>query len=125
MITTSLELSKRLKEAGYPQGESHFYYEIDGKESRRVCRYSGELGRNVDSHYASPTAEEILKELPKEDNDFGTLAVTWDDSRWCVGYYTFGKRGEKQWNSFIHQGSLCDSLATMYLHLKEHNLLPQ
>lgn len=73
MKTVSLELSKQLKEAGYPQTRVSFYYVLDDSVEEKlkpwyVLVFRGQyknLGFQANTkRYASPTADEILDLLP-------------------------------------------------------------
>jgi hypothetical protein len=73
MKTTSLELSKQLKEAGFPQESFMFYCQADdagNSDPAYIDLYPNDYGmidgKDIVKMYAAPTAEEILDELPKE-----------------------------------------------------------
>lgn len=138
-IVVSLEWAKKLKEAGWPQENACFYFkEYDESKETEKAEYLRSIHRDampfIDARfanvirdkpyyilYAALTAEELLGKLPKEYKD-AALTITWDDSRWCVGYYPFGSK-DPFWESFIHQGCLPDSLACLYCYLSEQKLL--
>src|SRR5690349_7346958 len=80
MKITSLELSKQLKEAGYPQ-ESYFYwneYTVNHNKGWKLQHWTPEHMDNYRKNYegkakggliaktiiASPTADEVLEQLP-------------------------------------------------------------
>jgi hypothetical protein len=76
MKTVNLELSKALKEAGYPQ-EGYFYlWEcVSNSEIEPILMHFQGNEKNKDylnededkfEYYASPTADEILDRLPEE-----------------------------------------------------------
>lgn len=64
---TSLEISKQLKAAGYPQ-ESEYHWKLQGKEFELVTLYYL-FDRNLhgDSRvYAAPLLSELLEKLPPD-----------------------------------------------------------
>lgn len=131
MITTSLELSKRLKEAGYPQGKTDFYYVMQRGDWDLYTDYNCDQCWSRSSFRTkvdAPTAEEILEKLPNELESSGDYFFLncHKDGQWLVSYYSMlqnytcyinGRRVE------VNNESLVDACALMYLHLKEHNLL--
>ena len=141
-MTTSLEISKALKELGYPQGDGVFYWYY-GKDytKNNVRRILWNAGDNKfvdhrrekvacplpsDAVIAAPTAEEILEKLPR----IGAYEVDCyrHTGGWLVAYVDFA---DKQVKTLIIEdesvevtcGALADSCAKMWLYLKEHNLL--
>lgn len=144
MITTSLELSKRLKEAGFPQDIPDEYGD---EQSRWWCQWGGKAptllwlqsdGFNNDGTYGesgeievlykSFFAEEIIEKLPKileSSGDYFFLNCH-RDGQWLVSYYSMLQDYKCYINDeriAVYGESLSDTCALMYLHLKEHNLL--
>lgn len=135
-IVVSLEWAKKLKEAGWPQEDWVFCWSIRGRVARRgetvdVLRFRHNLGvcdsrRPIDP-IAAPTAEEILRRLPrhlpwKDDSDnTATLFVNIFPSSYRVGY-------SPQWTkdawSSPDAESLADAAAGCYCYLAEQKLLP-
>lgn len=130
MKTVNLELSKELKEAGYPQ-EARFrwYSGIDHLKDEHI--YLSESA--FDNLYqpkaiaASPTADEILERLPSfflaefdgiEYNH--QIVIEKEDSSYLVGAknLTDGCYMEN-----VVDESLADALAQMWLYLKKEGLL--
>lgn len=115
-ITVSLELAKKLKEAGW-QYETLFFW--CGLEHKEVSSSTGEMkifyGKYYPyrEHFAAPTAEEILRRLPHgTDTELiikrkpkGTWRVT------CTG-------------DTIGGDTLANAAAAMFCFLSENNLLP-
>jgi hypothetical protein len=125
MNTTNLELSRELREAGYPQ-ESYFYWEkwITEEEGYSLLHYISITEWNEDDKnrmFASPTADEILERLPLfiKDNGHGRgrLVVEKGINGWTVGYINDWGRMNK------NDKSLADAVAKMWLYLKKNNLL--
>ena len=129
MIITSLELSKRLKEAGYPQGNTDFYYVFqrgdwdlytDCNCDQCWSRYSFRTKADA------PIAEEILEKLPKgvtKDGRLYRLSIDCEQKWMNVCYRDFGTNGKIHTIGRIEAPTLTEALGLMYLHLKEHNLL--
>lgn len=88
-ITVSLDMAKKLKEAGWPQGEQIFYftnahniaeYPEDGYEleigefhlsGKTFLEWAPVEKLNGHLSFAAPTAEEILRRLPTRIKRFG------------------------------------------------------
>jgi len=76
MKTVNLELSKKLKKAGYPQ-ESEFWWvdiPVDAFDLKMGFNWILKFGKYVHSdyeaeHVASPTVDEILEQLPQNFKD--------------------------------------------------------
>jgi hypothetical protein len=134
MKTTSLELSKKLKEAGFPQ-ESTFTYVKDFQTREyklasfqdpwhgAVTNYYA-AGRDDVDHpmFAAPTAEEILERLPAMHKGHSlTIGRSGNGQNWNVAYLY------ENWAIDNAYGFASDNLAEaagkMYLYLKENNLL--
>jgi hypothetical protein len=138
-IVTSLEWSKKLKEAGFPQ-EAWAHYRKNNPTDRDDDAYfffgfGDEFERpkpqwEFDDWIAAPTAEEILRRLPKKivqvpKFSYGdpevlmlTANMTTNDL-WYVRYLSsklqqYGEADE----------SLANAAAAMYCYLAENNLLP-
>jgi len=144
MITTSLELSKRLKEAGFPQDipneygdeQSRWWCQWDGKAPRLLWLQSdgfndddthGESGE-INVLYKSFFAEEILEKLPEKLESYGDYFFLncHKDGKWLVSYYSMLQNYTCYINDQrveVKNESLADACALMYLHLKQHNLL--
>lgn len=153
MKTVSLELSKQLKEAGYPQ-ESEFYWTnciIGYKFEDLACSYAllldellvvnrekipesdffgsddDELEEKELIQYASPTADEVLDQLPARigtDEGQVYLEIYPLTSRkgWLVNYLR--KNDRLVFTPFSEESlELADSLANMWLYLKKEGLL--
>lgn len=146
MITTSLELSKRLKDAAFPQDitvkESPQSQYVWLNEELHLVHVDNDTGWIIGKDYTSifpddfnrygwfvsPTAEEIIEKLPKRlesSGDYFFLNCYWD-GQWEVSYYSMNQDYTCYINDeriAVYGESLADTCALMYLHLKEHNLL--
>lgn len=129
-ITTSLELSKQLKEAGL-KAESEFYWLIDspdpktGKERSRLeyCGNDKPLSDEWKEIIPAYLTDELLNELPHEVycvKDYTT--VTTDPDSQQVFYYrvNYGL-GKKP--VYFESKSLPNALAKMWLYLKQEGLI--
>lgn len=140
--TTSLELSKQLKENGFPQ-QTQFKYlkptrefidsdeDTDWKILLEKGFYKGEQymigSANCTRIYAAPTAEEILDELPYKIEYDGDLLI-WDIVRmeapkdyWKVSYM---RNDVSQIILFVEE-TLVEAAGKMWLYLKQNNLLSE
>lgn len=125
MKTVSLELSKQLKEAGYPQVDCAFYYDVYhlGKEDQQIDFLLEKQKEN--EHFtslASPSADEILEQLPESFNGWHMHISRYDE--WGIVYELW--QGDALRDTMEQTDkSLADAAAKCWLYLKEHNLLPQ
>ncbi len=121
---TSLEVSRRLKEAGWKQDQGAHYADWgDGKI---------ELNPNTNPNsneycerFAASTIGELLEALPK-NIEGKYLVITWDDYGWMMGYkYPLHELKSDFYYSI--QGSvgqtIQDCLAQLWIALKEKNLV--
>lgn len=138
MKTVSLELSKELKEAGYPQNTVHHkWHEYDksdefyiGEKDRLFTHaeweeFTEEYNPSEGSFFASPTADEILDLLPKKIKGTKRGVLHWlqveitEENGWSCQYFNpnFGVI------HFEESNTLADSCAKMYLYLRKEGLL--
>lgn len=125
--TTSLEMSRKLKNAGFPQ-HTDYYWEIVAKNG--VLSASNPFITHRPScdneHYAAPTTDELLAKLPRilwkelEHWDLiikkGLFKESWESGYWkifrnCTMFYHAPLK-------CIENKSLPEALAQMYLWLK-------
>lgn len=102
-IVVSLENAKKLKEAGFPQESSEFYYDyqtdlFDEKEgvvrTQYVLRHSSTLRPNAsldgvsvnDGSLAAPTSSEIIRKIPVNKRGDISLEVLDDPNEWAALY---------------------------------------
>jgi hypothetical protein len=142
-ITVSLQVARSLRDAGWEQEDSSFYWGKfdppkrrhleDGtivdipKEEAEAMSYSWYYYNEENMPYAdedhnswaAPTAEEVLRELPEfytpEDNKKRAMkCYPSAHGRWAVDY-----EGHcTQWSD-----TLANAAAEMWIYLKEHDLL--
>ena len=142
-IVVSLEMAKRLKEAGWEQ-EGTFFHWICGSNAWREVqnievweKIEGEwgTGREVKDleHYSAPTAEEIILTLPKgwkfrEQSQEEYISKNGDPyvkNGIIAVYYSWESQQKFPHEISCGEGnSLADSAAEMWLFLKKENLLP-
>lgn len=136
-IVVSLEMAKALARAGWDQKKSHFWFSssYNREKGRHHCVISsrGELTKRnryiARENFAAPTAEELLRKLPVSlsecrDDDLIILrnAII---TEWCIAYER--RKSGHLHGKFIYDTrnlSLADAAASMWVYLKEHNLLP-
>lgn len=125
-IVTSLDWSKKLKEAGWPQNEGHFsWYRYSltnsAKEWYVECQWQNE-GNHLE-WMAAPTAEDILRRLPERlpgvfgDESLLQIQPLHGMSGWSVFYHSLGDDDHSD-------KSLANAAAAMYYYLAEQKLLP-
>jgi hypothetical protein len=152
-IVTSLDWSKKLKEAGWPQDVCHFKYcgghtwFHDDQENGKFepCEYDGVLESDeycpraeltCEFTLAAPTAEEVLRRLPpivrarhEGGDEIGCPEMKWYPTL-IPAHFTVGYMGDKHWIThgekmlFFEDASLANAAAQMYIHLSQNNLLP-
>lgn len=114
MKTVNLELSKQLKECGYPQEGQFWWKEHDDGVTLDYIKYKDSI--------ASPTADEILErfslflETP-DHGGRGRLVIDKAVSGWTVGYINDGGRCNHT------DKILADAAARLYIYLKKENLI--
>jgi hypothetical protein len=123
-IVTNLELSKKLKEKGFPQEDGLFYWWI-GKKKNYLEDKNWD-GKPL-SKYRAVTTEELLKELPEYiDNDEDTekldpFSLEISRSDWFyISYSSFDRILHTIKSSTM---KFCDALGQMYIWLADNKLL--
>lgn len=116
-IVTSLEISKKLDAAGYPQKESINYWCFLNTEEEPIVVG---LKRPKDDEIAAPTAEEILRRLPGKITGPLYLDVQFkgEPRKWRVAFCG------SQSIYLELEDSLANAAAQMWIYLKENNFLP-
>lgn len=130
MKTVSLELSKQLKEAGYPQ-ESYFYWEkwVTEEEGYSLLHYISITEWNEDDKnrmFTSPTADEILDQLPisVKTNEIHFFIKLYKSGIYWIISYLQKDLTEVYKNLYqTSSESIADAAAKMWLYLKKNNLL--
>lgn len=125
-ICTSLELSKKLKEVGFPQ-ESLFYWWVDVEDSdeEKIDPEVG-IGKSRVSfmeNISAPTAEEIGRELP--EYLYKTGANYFLKMMSGIIYFKAQSADGKIFDTPSSSKSEANARAKMYIYLKENNLLPE
>lgn len=114
----NLELSKRLKEAGYPQESSTYFRWLDFHgEFRTLLSESFVREDDKKEWYAAPLATELLERLSKNMFLLSTLEK---NGKFCY-MISIVKNDQQSWCF----PSLPDALAEMWLWLKENNFLDE
>lgn len=134
-LVVSLEMAKRLKEAGWKDGCYFWWREGGSAIDPMVVLCSQKNGTWIPGRpymtsvkfFPAPTAEEILRRLPRflpwKDNsdNMSSLFVNVFQSTYRVGY-------SPQWTNDVWSSpdaeTLADAAAGCWLYLKENNLLP-
>lgn len=120
MKTVNLQLSKELKEAGYPQEAEKWWWEdnfgLEKNKSRTLRDNKPHNPKNGWVYFASPTADEILEQLPENilyEHFMPYLLIEKKLSKWTISYT----------NLEMTDISLADAAAKMWLYLKKEGLL--
>jgi hypothetical protein len=132
-ITTDLEISKELEENGFPQDGLFWWIKFaEGykvKDEAKVDTYCRYYDTDDTTFYSAPTAEELLKELPKNVK-WKTLFINNQDL-YFLFYADIGRNDENR-NVTLYKEKeiqsdkkLCNALAKMWLYLKKNNLLEE
>lgn len=124
---TSLELSKKLKEAGVEQRSEFYWYDvtnedIDEENWEVISKY--ELGGMEGFAYSAFLASELAEMLPKHCPKHGTpmqICRSFSDG-WFVGY---GNHMDGTGCHVEDGKTLSDALGEMVLYLKQKNLLKE
>lgn len=116
MTVTSIQTSRLLKKAGFPQ-EAYFYWskEMDLKTWKLENREFFKVDRRRD--IAALTAEDILDQLPIQLKTKEFLSIQKFNTYW-VGYEV----GTKTYVHFDDE-LLVEAAAKMYFYLKEKKLI--
>jgi len=111
---TSLELSKKLKKAGYPQeGEFWWIANIKSWDLPELC-YKGYLYQYQDCNkIVAPLASELMERLP---------IFTWICKHDINGEYAIQNEIDLHKE---YDNNLCNTLAKMYIYLVEQRLLKE
>lgn len=137
MITTTIETSKLLKEAKFPQENNQFVWVENNFLANYLGKYSimqSQSGINKEEIVAaSPTADEILELLPDRiqlnNLTYGFRLWIVDYTKhvrhYCCNYFVMdhGKKGRLIGRDFIIEQSAAEALGKLYLWLDENNLL--
>ena len=146
-IVTSLEWSKKLKEAGWNQKQPNFLWveffntssTVPKERLSSLIRIDEWHGCDCEqpykdrsylkslSRYAAPTAEEILRRLPMDRVRLGQYFMMNvpkkgdSGNRWYVSYKKYVSREDTHEE---HGDTIANAAAAMFCYLAEHKLLP-
>lgn len=152
-IVVSLEMAKKLKEAGWPQTDETLFiwqenvscplysHPIKDKPQVYGSRWTYLEPDCGCQKYAAPTAEEILRELPRTFT-FNKESVWleccpmcneehpgWEiNNNWLVRYakvQTLDGENHRRLAYETCEDTLANAAAAMWVFLKEHSLLPE
>jgi hypothetical protein len=132
-ITTSLDVSKKLKEAGYKQDSILYWWQNDCDEDHTQLRNRIPNNQSLSIHkwfvYSAPTTDELLEQLPPDVSDRWILsinAIDYDDYKEYEVGYTKYFEDNGVWaykDKYFQDKKLPDALAEMWLYLKKEGLL--
>lgn len=134
MKTVSLELSKKLKQNGYPQEDSHRYWHTNKHgHTPVICKYSINHFAITDVEiYASPTADELLDLLPRKIEKDGKTyywelqPLEYEYSIWYLDRWRGIEKGivfTIPNGRYLKADAVADAAAKMWLYLKDSDLL--
>jgi hypothetical protein len=126
-ITVSLDTAKKLAKAGYPQEDSLFSMVAPEGFTKPYHTIFTHLAREAqgwrDFTFAAPTAEEILRRLPKTIGKGYKLHIHPSNSGIYKLRYVRWKVPREIKESKFEDISLANAAAAMWICLKEYNLL--
>lgn len=130
-ITTDLEISKELKENGFPQ--NHLFKWVNRKDRDGDNYYILESGSTYNFkgfRWSAPTAEELLKELPKQVKrhvpsiNFGRACVCNNEAYTNKYIVCYADKQHFALNNYLSvDDKLCNALAKYWLYLKKEGLI--
>ena len=113
----SLELSKKLKEVGYPQEGGYFVWKEQDTGNWDIVEIFIEMAKTSPGDFAvAPLASELMERLP---SNVWTNGGNNQLERFVVNYVSTDGRSENE----IVDINLCNALAKMYIYLAENKLL--
>ena len=128
-ITTSLELSKALEKAGYKQESLFYWIKEDGElnlvSQSTIPKDKLEYGIKNNLIHSSPTAEEILEELPVGVHIFKNNGDKKERQYTCY----FRVPGGIEWKPLqmkqlkFFADTPANALAKLFIYLKEEGVL--
>lgn len=121
-----LEIAKELEKNNFPQTSYGWYKpDYDGRDRKPVllnvlASGTSKSPYNNLSHYRlayAPTSDEILKELPRNINNFD-LNILWvsEEKTWAITY-------DMKNNLYTYDFNLTYALAKMWLYLKKEGYI--
>ena len=119
---TSLELSKRMKELGFPQ-ESLFYWSNNGSEDWRIVKiydFKVDKRSDVSAYTVAELGEMLYKNILAGDNVLYSIECVWEKNTPIIRY--FNNDLLKRLASEIAETE-ADARAKMLIYLKENNLI--
>jgi len=116
----SLELAEKLRESGFPQ-LGLFWWGRIRKEDDYEISVTYPLSNKDQTYqdlFVAPLASELMEELPKKNKHGDFLTVHKVLEGYEVFFNSYYGGHSEQYND-----NLCDALASMWLYLKQRNLL--
>ena len=123
-ICIDLKIAKQLKEKGFKQDSLLYWHYTNYKKWSIFTKpYAIDSDKKLEDGFISaPTAEEILKELPKNfDKKYLGIAPSLNNNAYGVYYM----KSDQSIEVMKESGKLCNALAKMWLFLKDNNLLKE
>ena len=130
---SSLELSKELKEVGYPQLGEFWWVKVQlsgGKHSWELF-YQKDPDDKVNEHIVAPLASELMDRLPiiiqAHKEKFFLRCSRLHNGDWLIYYYYYGQGDYEEIlnNNKIINNNLCNALAKMYIYLAQQRLVEE
>lgn len=128
MKTVSLETAKQLKEVGFPQ-ETEFYWRVPDDEEKSTVESREKMKKfyYIFPTYASPTADEILEELPQTIKYNGKTYHLFISMGLDRQYFVvYANELDYEYNApfpIKMRHSLAEAVAEIYLYLKKEGLI--
>jgi len=119
---TSLELSKQLKEAGFPQRTAFYWWRPNFTTNNWCIEYWQSYPGIIDDRViAAPLPCELGEMLPSQLNDGSYWELhKIDENEWQLGY---GEIHSNLWVHHVEADTEADARAKMWLYLKEKGLI--
>jgi len=113
----SLELSKKLKEVGYPQEGGYFVWKEQDTGNWDIVEIFIEMAKTSPGDFAvAPLASELMERLPDSIRDYDLIVSKLDDEFFV--YYERDGVAVREGFDF-KDTNLCNALAKMYIYLAE------
>lgn len=112
------EIARKLKEAGFPQEESEYYWEkVDSKGFVKISRHDENFWSPLSYDCAAPTLEEMIVKCPQEmENQVFSLQF-YTECEWLAGY---GGVDDSSWNEKEGIGSTpAEAVARLWIALNK------
>lgn len=127
---TSLELSRKIKELGFPQDSLWRWVIYKRVKFTRLKQHYFDSEFNEEKWYSAPTVAELLELMPKtielENNPFSYgINITTFGKKWIITYESDALRIDSVPEDYHSEKdvNINNALAKMWIYLKENKLI--